>query len=163
VYILKMEGTGQRVKWKLTAYFVLSRTETTWITNLYRWRWRCETIKAKEPRPVQLLRVPLNTSNNYKKQRKYTKTRGQDSKIFKSFILTPKDGVGNSKPKLTLTSNGDLVLTTGEQPQYNRSSLDNGKGSVENTNCSKLCSLPEFNSEVKWCSRNTSYDRYWYL
>jgi hypothetical protein len=39
--------------------------------------------------------VSLNTSNNYKNNENIRKSRGQDSKIFKSFILTPKDGVGN--------------------------------------------------------------------
>jgi hypothetical protein len=34
-----------------------------------------------------------------------------DLKIFKSFILTPKDGVGTSKPEFT--SLHDLSLTTG--------------------------------------------------
>jgi hypothetical protein len=75
---------------------------------------------AKRTPPCSTAVSPLNTSNNYKNNENIRKSRGQDSKIFKSFILTPKDGVGNSKPKLTLTSNGDLVLTTGEQPQYNR-------------------------------------------
>jgi hypothetical protein len=118
VYI-KMEGDGSKGKLGIRRrIFVLSRTETTWITNLYRWRWRCETIKAKRTPPCSTATCLLSTSNNYKNNENIRKI--QSSKIFKSFILTPKDGVGNSKPKLTLTSNGDLVLTTGEQPQYNR-------------------------------------------
>jgi hypothetical protein len=69
---------------------------------------------------------PLNTSNNYKNNE--NENPGQDSKIFKSFILTPKDGVGNSKPKLTLTSNGDLVFNNGvSNRSITGSSLDNGK------------------------------------
>lgn len=152
VYILKLNGDGSKGKvGNATAYFCSLTDRNNVNYEPIQMAMALRNDKGeKNPALFNCYVSPLNTSNNYINNENIRKSRGQDSKIFQSFILTPKDGLGNGSPKLTLAPNGDLIFNNGiSNRSITGSNLDDSKGSVENTNCGKLCSLPEFNTRSK--------------
>jgi hypothetical protein len=97
VYILKME-TGQRVKWKFDGVFFSLTDRNNLNYEPIQMAMALRNDKGEKEPPCSTATCLLSTRVITIKQRNIRKSRGQDSKIFKSFILTPKDGVGNSKP-----------------------------------------------------------------
>jgi hypothetical protein len=149
VYILKLNGDGSKTEVGSSDAYFCSLTDNKNISYEPIQLAMALRNDKNEANPIlfNCYVSPINISNNYINNENLRKVRGQDSKIFKSFNLTPKDTINKTGSSLTLTSNGDLVFNNGISVRsITGNNLTDDNGSVKNSNCNNLCNLPDYNT-----------------
>lgn len=149
VYILKLDDDGsKRQVTNSTAYFcsLIDKNNKNYEPIQMAMALRNDKNDSN-PALFNCYISPINTSNNYTNNENLRKVRGIESKLFKSFNLTPRDSPNSSNSKLTLTPNGDLVFNNGiSSRSITGNTLTDESGSVKNSNCDNMCALPDYNT-----------------